>query len=69
MVAVAVLMRPKSEEARQREASQWKPDAQAQAVRDRIEREFRKTQTPRVKILAQLQIPDHVKRMLRREYQ
>lgn len=40
-----------------------------QAVRDRIEREFRKTQTPRVKILAQLQIPDHVKRMLRREYQ
>ena len=42
-----------------------------QAVRDRVEREFNRSggSVSRVKILAQLRIPDHVKRMLRREYE
>lgn len=42
-----------------------------QLVRDRVERDYRKFggHTARVKCLAMLKIPDHVKRMLRPEYE
>ena len=41
-----------------------------QAVRDRVEREYNRNQgVSRLQVLAQLRIPDHVKRILRREYE